>query len=203
MQILKYDIKFDTFLKKGVKSFTDNWGCYSVTGFQGSGKTYYAVYLLLQLYDLNYKIYTNIHSLNIPKKDIVYFEKLEEIWDNTEENTIFVIDEISKKYSKNSLPDKKFYSWLQQSRKRHRIVIMITQEWKEVPMWLRRPVRFMYTTRKLPLLPLFITSVGDGLNTTFNSDTMEWECPVIKYVIYKRNKRICDLYDTLEPINTL
>lgn len=203
MQIFKYDIKFNTFLKKGVKSFNDSWGCYCVTGFQGSGKTYYAVYLLLQLYELNYKIYTNIHSLNIPNKDTVYFEKLEEIWDNVDENTIFVIDEISKKYAKNSLPDKKFYSWLQQSRKRHRIVIMITQEWKEVPMWLRRPVRFMYTTRKIPILPLFVTSIGDGLNTTFNTDTMEWECPIIKYVVYKRNKYICDMYDTLEPINNL
>lgn len=203
MKILKYDIKLKTFFKKGVKNFNDSWGCYCVTGFQGSGKTYYAVYLLLQLYELNYTIHTNIHSLNIPKKNIEYFDKIDDIVDNIDENTIFVIDEISKKYSKNSLPDKKFYSWLQQSRKRHRIVILITQEWKEVPMWLRRPVRFMYSTRKFPLLPIFITSVGDGLNTTFNSDTMEWECPVIKYVIYKRNKKICDMYDTLEPINVL
>lgn len=203
MQILKYDFKIDTFFKRGVKTFNDNWGCYCVTGFQGSGKTYYSVYLLLQLDNLNYTIHTNIKSLKIPNKKIEYFEKIDEIVNNVDENTIFVIDEISKKYSKNSLPDKPFYSWLQQSRKRHRIVILITQEWKEVPMWLRRPMRFMYNTKKIPFLPLFKTSVGDALNTTFNSDTMEWECPVIKYVIYKRTKKICSLYDTLEPINTL
>lgn len=203
MEIFKYDIKFDTFIKKGVKNFNDSWGVYCVTGFQGSGKTYYAVYLLLQLYNLNYQIYTNIHSLNIPNKEIVKFNKLDEVTDNTEENSIFVIDEISKKYSKNSPPDKNFYAWLQQSRKRHRIVILITQEWKEVPMWLRRPVRFMYTTKKLPFLPYFVTSVGDALNTTLNPVSLEWECPVIKYVIYKRNKCVCDLYDTLEPIKDL
>lgn len=203
MKIFDYDIKFNTFFKRGVPNFNDNWGCYCVTGFQGSGKTYYSVYLLLQLKQIDYKIYTNVRSLKLPGQDVEYFEKIEEITSNIDENVIFVIDEVSKKYSKNSPPDKAFYSWLQQSRKRHRIVIMITQEWKEVPMWLRRPVRFMYTTRKVRFLPLFITSVGDALNTVFNTETMEWECPVLKYVVYKRTKEICNLYDTLEPINTL
>lgn len=203
MKILKYDIKTETFFKKGVKTFNDSWGVYCVTGFQGSGKTYYAVYLLLQLKELNYTVYTNIHSLDIPNQSIVKFNKLDEVKDNTEENTIFIIDEISKKYTKNSPPDKDFYAWLQQSRKRHRIVIMITQEWKEVPMWLRRPVRFMYTTKKIPILPIYITSVGDALNTILDPVSLEWECPVLKYVIYKRNKSICDLYDTLEPIKDL
>lgn len=203
MKIFRYDIKIDTFFKKGIASFNDSWGVYCVTGFQGSGKTYYAVYLTYNFKD-DYKIKTNIHSLKIPNKKIEYFGKLDEIWDETEEDVLYIIDEVSKKYSKNSPPDKKFYSWLQQSRKRHRIVIMITQEWKEVPMWLRRPVRFMYHTRKFPLIPkIFITNVGDALNTVLNKDSMEWECPIIKTVIYKRTKFISSLYDTLEPINEL
>lgn len=203
MKIFRYDIRLNTFVKKGVPTFNDSWGVYCVTGFQGSGKTYYAVYLAYEFIK-DYKIKTNIWSLRIPGKEIEYFKTLEEIWNETEENVLYIIDEISKKYSKNSPPDKKFYSWLQQSRKRHRIVIMITQEWKEVPMWLRRPVRFMYTTRKFPLVPkVFITTVGDGLNTFLNPDTMEWECPIIKTVIYKRTKLIANMYDTLEPIDIL
>lgn len=202
MEIFKYDIRFNTFFKKGIKEVENPWGVYMITGFQGSGKTYFATYLLKTMLNDN-EIYTNIKSLKIPLKRINYFRTLEEIYTNTEENRIFVIDEISKKYTKNSLQDKAFYSWLQQSRKRGRIVILITQEWKEVPMWLRRPVRFMYHTRKLGILPFFVTTMGDALNTEFNTETNEWECPVIKYIIYKRNKKIADLYDTYEPINTL
>lgn len=202
MKIFSNDIRFNTFFKKGVPHFDDVWGCIAITGFQGSGKTYLAVYLL-EDYDQTYKIKTNIKSLRIANRDLEYFSRIDEITDEVEEKVIYIIDEVSKKYSKNALTDKKFYAWLQQSRKRHRIVMLITQEWKEVPMWLRRPVRFMYTTRKIPLLPIFSTTVGDGLNTIFNKDTMEWECPLIKRMIYKRNKYICDMYDTLEPINEL
>ena len=202
MKILKYDIRLNTFLKRGIKEKKDPWGVYTITGFQGSGKTYFAVYLLKSMKN-NYKIYTNIHSLKISKHEIEYFTKIDEITHNIEENRIFVIDEISKRYTKNTTQDKEFYSWLQQSRKRGRIVILLTQEWKEVPMWLRRPVRFMYSTRKLGFLPVFVTSIGDALNCTYNVDTNEWECPVIDYIIYKRTKDIATMYDTFEPIDTL
>lgn len=203
MKIFNYDIKFDTFLKKGVPNIEDKWGVYCITGFQGSGKTYFGVYLTMS-FSNDYTIYTNIKSFkpNL-KNEIVYFDTIDEITDNVEENCVFLIDEISKKYAKNSLQDKKFYSWLQQSRKRGRIVVLITQEWKEVPMWLRRPVRFLYTTHKIPLLPLFHTTIGDALNCTYNVDTNEWECPVIEHIIYKRIKSIANLYDTFEPINNL
>lgn len=198
----KYDIRLNTFFKQGVKEVEDSWGVYMITGFQGSGKTYFATYLLYTMLN-NYKIYTNIGSLKIPGKDIEYFSLITDITSNIEENTIFVIDEISKKYTKNTPQDKAFYSWLQQSRKRGRIVILITQEWKEVPMWLRRPVRFMYNTRKLGFLPIYVTSIGDGLNTTYNLDTNEWECPIIQYIVYKRIKKVADCYDTFEPVDTL
>ena len=205
MKILKYDIKFNTFKKKGIKSKETPWGCYMITGFQGSGKTYFACFLLLDLLKKikpNY-IFTNINSLNIPKKNINHFLLLEDITSHTYENSIYIIDELSKKFTKNSNQDKAFYSWLQQSRKRGRIVILITQEWKEVPMWLRRPIRFMYTTRKLGALPYFITTKGDALNCTYNVDINEWECPILEYIIYKRNKEVADLYDTFEPITDL
>lgn len=202
MKICKFDIRVNTFVKPGVKEKNDPWGVYCITGFQGSGKTYFAVYLLNTM-KKNYKIYTNIKSLKLTGREIEYFEKIGDITDNIEKDCIFVIDEISKKYTKNSSHDKEFYSWLQQSRKRGRIVILITQEWKEVPMWLRRPVRFMYHTRRLGVFPIFVTSVGDALNCTYNVDTNEWECPVLNYIVYKRTKSIANCYDTFEPINEL
>lgn len=198
----KFKIYWSTFFKEGVPNIEDGWGCYFISGFQGSGKSYFATFLTTKL-DPSYKIYTNIKSLVIPKRDINYFTKIEDITTNTEENCIFVVDEISVRYPKESKTDREFYLWLQQSRKRGRIVILITQEWKEVPMWLRRPVRFLFTTRKLPLFPIFITTMGDGINTTFNKDTMEWECPTLCSFIYKRNKYITNMYDTFEPIMEL
>lgn len=198
---IKIDVK--SMIKKGVPQVEDKWGVYFVTGFQGSGKTYFAVYYTLKINNTNYKIKTNIHSLNIPNREIEFFTKIDEILEDTDENYIYIIDEISKKYTKNSPPDKKFYSWLQQSRKRGRIVILITQEWKEVPMWLRRPARFMFATKKLPFISIFYTTCGDGINTIFNTETLEWECPIMILFIYKRNKYIANMYDTFEPINEL
>lgn len=200
---MKLKIDYQSFFKKGVPIVEDKWGCYFVTGFQGSGKTYFALYYLDRINATKYKIKTNIKSLRIPNRKIEYFTKIEEIIEDVEENVIYIIDEISKKYSKNSPPDKPFYGWLQQSRKRGRIVILITQEWKEVPMWLRRPARFMFTTKKLPFLPLFYTTCGDALNQTLNEVSLEWECPILFIYVYKRNKYITQFYDTFEPINEL
>lgn len=202
MRIFNNQIYLDTFFKKGVKNIEDEWGVYCVTGFQGSGKNYWATFLLWKQ-PSQYKIKTNVKSLKINGRKIEYFSKINEITLDIEENCIYLIDEVSKKYNKNSKTDDTFYAWLQQSRKRSRIVIMITQEWKEVPMWLRRPVRYMYTTHKLGFLPLFVTTKGDALNQTYNIDTNEWECPLLMKYIYKRNKFITQLYDTFEPIQEL
>ena len=200
---MKLKIDFLSFFKKGVPIVEDKWGCYFVTGFQGSGKTYFALYYLQRINTTKYKIKTNIHSLKIKGRNIEYFTKIEEITSDTEKNVIYIIDEISKKYPKNGPTDKPFYSWLQQCRKRGRIALLITQEWKEVPMWLRRPARFMFTTKKLPFLPIFYTTCGDALNTVLNEVSLEWECPTLFIYIYKRNKSIANLYDTFEPINEL
>lgn len=205
MKLGRVEIKLNTFVKKGIKTKEGPWCNIMISGFQGSGKTYMAVMLLtdyLKTIKFN-SIVTNIHSLKIKGELIEYFDTLDEILDNYETNSIFIIDEISKKYQKNSPPDKKLFSWLQQSRKRGRIVILITQEWKEVPMWLRRPIRFIYTTHKVPFTSLFVTRKGDALNMTCNPTTLEWECPTLYTMIYKRTKEIASLYDTFEPVPIL
>lgn len=207
MKILKYDVRFSTFFQRGLPKIDDRFGCYFVTGRQGSGKTYYAVTLLLQQdKKIVNKIYTNVHSLNIPNYNICYFTDIRELYTNIDEYCIFLIDEISRKYDRNSKTDTQFYAWLNQSRKRKRIVIMITQEWRELPMWIRRPAKFMITTKPTRLLNrfgIFTSIVGDAENLVFNKDEGEYECPPIKYIFYKRNKKIADMYDTFEAINTL
>lgn len=202
MKLFKNRIYFDTFFKKGIKDLNDEWGVYFITGYQGSGKNFFATFMLSKLPN-EMIIYTNVKSLHIPKKDIRYFEKITDIVGNIEENCIFLVDEVSKKYTKQSSTDNTFYGWLQQSRKRKRIVILITQEWKEVPMWLRRPARYMFHTNQLLNLNIFITTKGDAINQTFNTETLEWECPIIERYIYKRTKKVANMYDTLEPIQSL
>lgn len=207
MKIFNTDIRFNTFFKRGLPKIDDRFGIYFVTGRQGSGKNYYATMLLLQQdQKVCNKVYTNVHSLKIPGYNIKYFDRLSDLYYNTEEYCIFLIDEISRKYDKNSKTDTQFYAWLNQSRKRKRIVILITQEWRELPMWIRRPAKYMISTKKTRLLNVFgiyTSIIGDAENLIFNKDEGEYECPPIIKIIYKRNKAVANLYDTFEAINDL
>lgn len=206
MKIFKNKIELNTLLKKGLPKVDDRFGVYFCTGRQGSGKSYYAVKLVLaQDKRLLNKVYTNVKSLNIPNYDIVYFDKITELYQNTDEYCIFLIDEVSRKYDKNSRTDTQFYAWLNQSRKRKRIVILITQEWKELPMWIRRPAKYMISTSKTIFSKwgIYKSCIGDAENMIFNKDEGEYECPPIMYIWYKRNKYIANMYDTFEAINTL
>lgn len=208
MKILKYDFKIDTFFKKRCITFEDAFGIYLITGKQGTNKSWYAVFLTnnQDKKNTNY-IKTNIKSLKIPNCKIEYFTKIDEIIYDTDERVIYIIDEVSRKWKKDSPCDKQFYAWLNQSRKRKRIVIMITQEYLELPLWIRRPCRFMLTNKRIPLLTdllgLYQCVVGDGYNLVYNKDEGIYECPTILRIIYKRTLEIGQMYDTFEPIGDL
>lgn len=199
MKILNTNIDIKSIFKTQPKKIKDNFGVSFLTGYQGSGKTYLAVYILVKYIEPNRTIYTNIKSLKIPNRDIVYFEKIDDIVNNIEMDRVFVIDEISKKYTKEAKQDKFFYSWLQQSRKRRRTTLLITQEYIQIPFWLRGIARYVYTTTKLKFIPIFRTYKGYAYLT----EDKEWAIDPIETYIYKRNKYICNYYDTMEPINTL
>ena len=100
------------------KKINDDFGIYLITGYQGSGKTYYSIYLMEK--EKKKKIYTNIKSYSSTINEVHYFDKLEDIFEILEDDCVFLIDEISKKYTKDTKQDLKFYSWLQQSRKHRR-----------------------------------------------------------------------------------
>lgn len=199
MKIFNTNIDVKSMFRSKPKVIKDNFGISLITGYQGSGKSYLSIYILYKYLEKDRKVYTNIKSLKIPDREIVYFEKIDDIVDNIEMDRIFIIDEISKKYTKDCKQDKLFYSWLQQSRKRRRTVMLITQEYLQVPIWLRGVARFVYTTTKLPVLPLFITYKGYAVL----NENLEWTVEPEETYIYKRNKYICNFYDTMEPINTL
>lgn len=195
--MLKVKIDYKTFFQKGIKNINDDFGIFLITGYQGSGKTWYSIYLMEK--EKNRKIYTNIKSYRSTRNTIIYFEKLEDIMDNVEDNCIFLIDEVSKRYTKDSKQDLRFYSWLQQSRKHSRYVYLITQEYIQVPIWLRGIANKVYTTSKVPALPIFKTSLG----VPVLNENYEWDINVYAVIFYKRTKKISNLYDTFESINTL
>lgn len=195
--MLKIKIDFKSFFKKGIKTISDDFAIRLICGYQGSGKTWFSIYLMEQ--NKGQKIYTNIGSYRSKKNEVVYFSNLEDIYSNTEDNCIFLIDELSKKFTKDSRIDKQFYSWLQQSRKHKRYVIMIMQEYIQIPQWLRGIATTIYSTSKVPLLPIFKTSLGYPiLNENF-----EWDLDIFSVIFYKRTKDISMLYDTFESIDHL
>lgn len=195
--MFKIKIDFKSMLQRGIKNINDDFGIYLITGYQGSGKTWYSIYLMEK--EKNKKIYTNIKSYTSPRNEVHYFDRIEDITENVENNCIFLIDEVSKRYTKETKQDLKFYSWLQQSRKHKRYVYLITQEYIQVPIWLRGIANKVYTTSKVPLLPIFKTSLGVPILT----EDYEWGIDVFAIIFYKRTKYISSLYDTFESINNL
>lgn len=197
--MLKIKVDYGSFFKTGIKNEKDNFMIALITGYQGSGKSYYGIYNI----EVNFKnkvIYTNIHSFKSSNHEVRYFTKLSEVYDNHEMYCIFLIDELSKKFTKDSKIDKSFYSWLQQSRKHHRYVYLITQEYIQVPQWLRGVANLVYTTRKIPLTSIMLTSLG---RPVLDTETYEWSLEELAIRIYKRTKDISSRYDTYELINEL
>ena len=136
----------------------------------GTGKTYFAVKFAND-YKLKYKIKTNIQSLKIPQANVEYFTNLESIYNDSEEFVLYIIDELGKKFTKEAKADKDFYNFLQMSRKTKRIVLIIHQEYLQVPFWLRGVCAEVFTTKKIPILPIFVTYRGVAV---LDDDTKEW-----------------------------
>lgn len=194
----KIKIDFKSFARKGIKENKSDFMIALINGSQGSGKSYLGIYLIEKNFRHRH-IYTNIHSFKDSNLDITYFTKISEVYDNHDTNALFLIDELSKKYVKDSKIDLAFYSWLQQSRKHSRYVFLITQEYMQVPNWLRGVAKYVYTTSKMPF-NIIRTSLGTPI---LDKDTFEWSLDEFSILYYKRNKKYAELYDTFELINEL
>ena len=199
MRTKKFDIDFKSLFCKGIKKKVEPFGCFLITGYMGSGKTYFAVKFAND-YKKQYTIKTNIKSLNIPNAKMKYFTELKEIYNDTDEYFLYIIDELGKKYTKDAKADKDFYNFLQMSRKTKRIVLIIHQEYYQVPFWLRGVCEEVFTTRRVMFLPLFITYRGYAV---LDEETKEWRVDFNFRYIYKRNKKIAQMYDTFETVATL
>lgn len=197
--MLKVKIDFKSIIKKGIKSKNDDFLIALVNGKQGSGKTYYVVYAIEEIYKKPLTVFTNIKSYCSLKNKVNYFSRIEDLYNLNTSSSFVIIDECSRRWNKNSPIDTKFYAWLQQCRKNHRYVYLIFQEYMQVPNWLRGVASLSYTTKKLPFLPLMVTTLGIPTLT----EDYEWGLTELALRIYKRNKYISKKYDTYETIEEL
>lgn len=197
--MLKIKIDYKSFIKKGVPSVDDDFFIRLITGYQGSGKTFLAIKMAHESEKDTRLIKTNIKTYKDKNKNIVYFDTIDEIFHDADLHTTYIIDELSKKYTKDSKQDLQFYSWLQQSRKHQRHVYLITQEYLQVPIWLRGIATMVYNTSKVPFFPIYKTTLG----LPYLTDDFEWGLNELLVWYYKRTKDISLLYDTFESIDSL
>lgn len=195
MQSIKIDYK--SIIKKGIKPIKEDYEDVLICGKMGSGKTYYAIYKCENELKRKTNVYTNIKTYKSKNHNINYldWEEIPKVG-KTDYNSIWILDECSKRFPKDCRIDKDFYEFLQHSRKQNRSVYMIFQEYLMVPQWLRGVCDRVYTTSKLG----FLCKTNLGI-PVLDKDTYEWSLDNLGFTIYKRNKDIASLYDTREIIN--
>lgn len=178
----------------------------------GKGKTFTAVkFLKEQIEENGYILITNLLSLhkNIPNSIYeVDFLKIIELVVNQEGDNKYIIfyDEIFTTLEKSGSLRRDFLSFLSQLRKRKILLISTAQEWLEINITFRRYVRFQVdcNMKSFPFcnLAYCINYVKDGDLLHWDNLENDYVAPIIQTNIFKCNKEIADLYDTMETIGT-
>lgn len=203
-KLRNYKIKYNTFLHKGIKIKDSRFGVYCYTGKQGSGKTSSAIKFLVDNASDEWPVYANLRS--IKNINYHYFNGLESLLSLRDKKHIIIFyDEIFTILSKGSKFNNDILDFLSQMRKREIIFITTAQEWLELPMTLRRYVRYQVDCNILtfPLLPSFnIKHVNDAYRMKWDKDENDYIAPLITCVIEKLNLKVLNSYDTFEQIPT-
>jgi len=197
--LIKFKIRIDlpSFLKKGFKARRGLFGVYCFCGKQGSGKTFSTVLFLSKHSDCT--IYSNVSLKGLKYVKINTFEEMLKI---KEKNCIIVWDEIFSALVKSSRIDPEVMSFLSQQRKREVIFITTAQEWMEIPMTLRRYVRFQIDCSILNFLPfsILVERYRDGENMKWDQLENEYVAPIVRTKVTKMAYKITEMYDTFEVI---
>lgn len=193
----KVSIDFPSFFKKGFKARRGKYGVYCFCGKQGSGKTFSTVNFLLRNKDK--KIYSNISLKGL---NYIYFKGFEEMLNIKDKNCIIVFDEIFSALSKSSKITPEVLSFLSQQRKKEIIFITTAQEWLEIPITLRRYVRYQIDCSIFNLFPfsILIEKYHDGEQIHWDNLANDYVAPVIATKISKMKVKITEMYDTFEVI---
>lgn len=211
-------INFKSFLSKGFRPKRSGFGIYCFNGGQGSGKT---TSLCSFLYDHkdNIFVFSNIHSINIKGLPIIYFTGLRELnlwkdrldtnynnlWSQIgQKQVIFVYDELFQELTKGTKLDKPTIDFLSQMRKRKIIFLTTCQYWSELPISLRRFVRFQIDCKMIPLIisGLLIQRYRDGENMKWSNDDQDFVAPLVKTCIEKTRINVVNSFNTFEKIKS-
>jgi len=196
---IKYRISIDfpSFFEKGFKALRGWFGVYCFCGKQGTGKTFATVLFLLR--NQNMPIYSNIHLKDIKH---TYYSTFEEMLQIKDHDCIIVFDEIFTALSKGSPLTKEVLSFLSQQRKKNVIFITTAQEWLEIPITLRRYVRFQIDCSIWNVLPfsILVQRYRNGEEMKWSNDDNEYIAPIISTKISKMRKRVTKNYDTFETV---
>lgn len=199
----QYKLKIDinSFFHKGVNINNGIWGTYVFHGFQGQGKTA-SVVKFITFEHPELKLYSNLKSYT--GRDYKYIANLDELLKIDDTNCIIFYDEIFTEITKSTKLTKEFLAFLAQMRKKHNIFVTTCQAWLELPVNLRRFVRFDIKCKTYSFL-----GKGFLLETYENAEEMKWStldneyiAPIIAMKLSKYNKRVVDMYDTWEVIGT-
>lgn len=208
--VLKVNIDFKSFLKKGFKPFKSMYGLYCFTGKQGSGKTYSALkFCIDRKLATNCTIITNVTSFNI-FNDTIYITDISELityvlklYEEEENpNIIIFFDEIFTILTKNTKIREDILSFISQLRKRGICFITTAQEWLEINVTFRRYVKYHCSSKMLSILnqAIVVNSIEDGEQLKWSKDDNEYVAPIIATKISKGMKSVVESYDTFETV---
>jgi len=199
-----YKFKFKTFFKKGLSVRDSKFGVYCYTGKQGCGKTQNAVHFILDNAGTDWEVYANLRSLK--GINYYYFNGIEALLSlRSKKHCIIFYDEIFTILMKGTKFNNDILDFLSQMRKREIIFITTAQEWLELPMTLRRYVRYQVNCSlfTLPMLPtISIKHINDAYRMKWSQEENDYIAPLIQCVIEKLNLRVLNSYDTFEQIPT-
>lgn len=119
-------------------------------------------------------------------------------------NCIIFYDEIFTEITKNTKLSKEVLGFLAQMRKKHNIFITTCQEWLELPVSMRRFVRFDIKCKTYSIFGkgFLVEKYENAEEMTWSQLDNEYIAPVIALKISKYNKRVVDKYDTWEVISS-
>ena len=193
----KIRIDFPSFLKKGFQARRGQFGVYCFVGKQGSGKTFSVVNFILR--NLDMPIYSNVELKGIKYN---HFSGLDELLKIDQKKSIIVFDEIFSILAKSSRITPEIMTFLSQQRKKEIIFITTAQEWLEIPITLRRYVRYQIDCSILNFLPfsILIERYRDGELMKWDNLENDYVAPVIATKVSKMAKKVTTHYDTIQEV---
>lgn len=193
--VLKIQIDFKSFFRKGFLPIRGDFGVYCWCGKQGKGKTYSMISYLMDNKDK--EIYCNIP--NIKGLKYTYFTGFDELLKlRDKKDCIIVYDEIFTALTRTSKMNTDVLDFLSQMRKRKIIFLTTAQEWLEINITLRRYCRYQIECNMLNLgfMGLIIKIFYDAEQMKWNQLENDYTAPLCNITIAKCNKRVADSYDT-------